>query len=428
LQARREQLEDQLAKTAIIHSEHDEQRQRLLRSEGYLAFLNDLPARVIAAADQLRERGELPAPIKRTFIEDLLANGQCICGSDVSEGTAGRSALEAWRTRTGLAEVEAAWNTLRGAMGTLDERRQSVLDALTAADVALAESAEEERRLREELNEVSVQLKKMPLEEIGTLESRREELMQHLTETSQEFGAIKSKLTQLVAQRSQKESTIEHLQVKGAANERIQRRIAVIKEVKAALEEILQAASEGTRQRLESRIRQLFVPISLKKYEPRLTADFQLEYWQHMGGQEIPAPKSTGENMLLSLSFVAAVAAECRAVAESQNPLFAGVGGEFPVVMDAAFGNLDDDYRRQIANFLPDLTPQVVVLTSKAQSAGVVDEQLSPRIGKQYIITTHTTRRDLQDVTEQISLSGRNYPYQVTGSDWDGAELTEVRQ
>ncbi len=427
LQQRREQLEDQLAKTVALRSEHDEQRQKLLRTEGYLAFLNGLPARVLAAADQLRERGELPAPIKRTFIDDLLAKGQCICGSDVSEGATGRSELERWRARAGLAEVEAAWNTLRGAAGTLDERRQSVLEALTAADVAVAEAADEERRLQEEINEVSVLLKKMPLEEIGALESRREELMQNLTETSQEFGAVKSMLTRLAAERSQKESAIEHLQVKGAANERIQHRIAVVKEVKAALDEILQAASEGTRRRLESRIRQLFIPISLKRYEPRLTPDFQLEYWQRMAGQEIPAPKSTGENMLLSLSFVAAVAAECRAVAESQNPLFAGVGGEFPVVMDAAFGNLDDDYRRQIANFLPDLTSQVVVLTSKAQSAGVVDEQLAPRIGKQYIITTYTTRRDLQDVTEQIALSGRSYPYQVTGSDWDGAEFTEVR-
>jgi DNA sulfur modification protein DndD len=302
-----------------------------------------------------------------------------------------------------------------------------MLEALTASDVAVAEASEEERRLQEEINEVSVQLKKMPLEEIGTLESRREELMQHLTEASQEYGAVKSKLSQWAALRAQKESAIEHLQVKGAANERIQYRIAVVKEVKSAVDEILQVASEGTRHRLESRIRELFTPISLKRYEPRLTADFQLEYWQRLGGQEIPAPKSTGENMLLSLSFVAAVAAECRAVVESQNPLFAGVGGDFPVVMDAAFGNLDDDYRRQIANFLPDMTSQVVVLTSRAQSAGVVEEQLASRIGKQYVITTHTTRRDLQDVTERISLCGREYPYQVIGSDWDGAELVEAQ-
>ena len=113
--------------------------------------------------------------------------------------------------------------------------------------------------------------------------------------------------------------------------------------------------------------------------------------------------------------------------AEGQNPLFAGVGGDFPVVMDAAFGNLDDDYRRQIANVLPDLTSQVVVLTSKAQAAGVVEQQLASRVGKKYSSTTYTTRRDLQDVTEQISVAGRSYPYQVIGSDWDGAEVTEVQ-
>jgi DNA sulfur modification protein DndD len=428
LHNRRTALELSQQKARIARFEQEKRRDGLVGHEGYMAFLSGLAAQVNATADRHRERGDLPAPFKDTFIADLLEKGTCICDTELAAGSSARAALEKWQARVGQADVDAAWSSLRGVMGTFEERRGSVLGQLRAADVSIATAFQEERELEGQINDLSATLKKIGSDEDHEgLESQRENLLDRLTRTSQQLGSVKDQIESMNAERAQKEREIERLNVKGEANDRIQRRIASVKAVETALTEILRVASDGTRKRLEERIRNIFVPISLKRYEPRLTPEFQLEYWQDLkGGDSIPAPKSTGENLLLSLSFVAAIAAECRD-AEDRGALFPGVGGEFPVVMDAAFGNLDDDYRRHIARFLPDMTSQVVVLTSKAQAAGVVEEGLRDRLGKQYVITTHTTKKDLQEVTEKISVAGRDYPYQVVASDWDGAEFTGVK-
>lgn len=428
LQLERERLERERESAHESLGKLEDERSRVLADSGYLAFLPDLPERIIAACDALRERGELPAPLKRTFIEDLLVEGECICGTHVTEGSRERAALEKWRARAGLAEVEAAWNQLRGAVSGLEERRRGTMDRLVETDRLIGEASDKERVLVDQLNEISIEIKKLPQEDISAIEVRRSKMIDKLSETSRRLGSIDEHLDSLTNQKKQKEEQVDKLQVKDEANQRIQRRIAVIRETETALRQILELLSDSIRRRLDTRIRTLFKQASLKNYEPELTAGFQLEYWERADDERLPAPKSTGENMLLSLSFVGAVAQECRDAATNSNPFFGGVGGEYPIVMDAVFGNLDDDYRRQIARFLPEMTSQVVVLSSKAQAEGVAENSLHPRVGKQYVITTHTTKSDLQDVTEKITVNGREYPYQVLGSSFDGAEFTEVAQ
>ncbi|MFI7708648.1 AAA family ATPase [Nonomuraea sp. NPDC049480] len=428
LQLERERLERERESAHESLRKLEDERARVLADSGYLAFLPDLPEKIIAACDALRERGELPAPLKLTFIEDLLIEGECICGTHLTEGSRERAALEMWRARAGLAEVEAAWNQLRGAVSGLEERRRGTMDRLAETDRLIGEGSDKERMLVEQLNEVSIEIKKLPQEDISAIEVRRSKMIDKLSETSRRLGTLDEHLDFLANQKKQKEEQVDKIQVKDENNQRIQRRIAVIRETETALRQILELLSDSIRRRLDTRIRTLFKQASLKNYEPELTSGFQLEYWERVGDERVPAPKSTGENMLLSLSFVGAVAQECRDAATNPNPFFGGVGGEYPIVMDAVFGNLDDDYRRQIARFLPEMTSQVVVLSSKAQAEGVAENSLHPRVGKQYVITTHTTKSDLQDVTEKIAVNGREYPYQVLGSSFDGAEFTEVAQ
>ncbi|WP_055478294.1 AAA family ATPase [Sphaerimonospora mesophila] len=428
LQMERERLELERDASHESLRKLEEERARVLGDSGYLAFLPELPGKVVAACDALRERGELPAPLKRTFIEDLLEKGECICGAHLSEGSSERAALEDWRARAGLAEVEASWNHLHGAVSGLAERRTGSIEHLLEADRMIGEVSDKERALIEQINEVSLEIQKLPREDVSSIELSRTKMVARLEETIKRLGKLDENLEMLDAEKVQKEEQADKLQVKDENNQRIQRRIAVIKETETALRQILDLLSDSIRRRLDMRIRTLFKQASLKNYEPELTTDFQLEYWERVGNEVMPAPKSTGENMLLSLSFVGAVAQECRDAAQNPNPFFGGVNGEYPIVMDAVFGNLDDDYRRQVAKFLPEMTSQVVVLSSKAQADGVAEDSLHSRVGRQYVITTHTTKSDLADATEKITVNGRDYPYQVLGSSFDGAEFTEVAE
>ncbi|MGI5485409.1 AAA family ATPase [Microtetraspora malaysiensis] len=411
----------------VKESLQSEERARAesLAKHGFLSFISGLPAKISDICERLRQRGELPAPLKATFIEDLLAEGTCICGTHLREGSPERERLEAWRSRAGLAEVEAAWNSLKGAIDTVGDQREQFLDGLMRVDEKIAELEEESRQLVADLSQVSNDLKNAPTEDVAETEARREELIRSQNERNRALGDVTARLEALASSRAEKEDLVRRLEIKDEASQRTLRRMDAVQEAEGALSEILALLSDGVRNRLDTRLQQLFGEVALKNQTPELTPGFQLELWANIHGQRVPATKSTGENMLLSLAFVGALAGEAR-IAGAGGAFFEGVGGDFPVVMDAVFGNLDEDYRRAVAKFLPELTPQVIVLTSKAQAGSVVEQELKPRIGKQYVIATHTTKAGLGQATEELILNGQAYPYQVIGSDRDGAKLMEV--
>ncbi len=52
--------------------------------------------------------------------------------------------------------------------------------------------------------------------------------------------------------------------------------------------------------------------------------------------------------------------------------------GTYPIVMDAAFGSLDQDYQEAVSRALAKMAPQLVVLVSKSQGLGKVVTELLP--------------------------------------------------
>lgn len=426
LQQSRYRFEEQQKAVLQAKERAEEERSGLLARRGYLSFLSDMPAAVIDVCERLRRRGELPAPLKRTFIEDLLSEEKCICGAHLSPGSHGRARIEEWRARAGNAEVEGAWNTLKGAVETIGEHREMMLKSLQDLDQTIAEQEAEIRSLAEKISQIASDLKKLPTEDAVRVEEKRQELLDLIGEKNRLVGATRHELERLEKEKQEKERLVRSLETKDEASRRIWRRVDAVQEATTALQEILSILSDGVRNRLDAHIKGLFENISLKNYRPELTSSFELELWDTSSGTPTPALKSTGENMLLSLAFVGALAGEARAAADPNASFIRGVGGDFPVVMDAVFGNLDDDYRKAVAEFLPALASQVIILTSKAQASSVVERELSSRIGKQYVITTHTTKKDVTGVTAEIVLNGRPYPYQVIGSHKNGAEIIEV--
>lgn len=427
LQQNRYRLEDQLQKARTARQAQEEERAKLVGTIGYLAFLPALPDKILATCEELRERGELPAPLKRAFIDDLLERGECICGTPLIEGSSHRASLEQWRAHAGLAEVEAAWNQLRGAVEGFEEPRMQMHDALRGFDERIAELKEEERQVEHGIDEIGNKLRRLPSEEVVKTEENLEAAKLARDEKVAAIGAAEAEVERLENIRDDLKKQIYKLEVKDARSRRITNRIMAVDEASSALTQILEILSQGVRRRLDTRIQKLYHLVSLKNYEPELTPDFRLELWDLSGSERIPAPKSTGENMLLSLAFVGSLIGDARERQEHGRTFIQGIGGDFPVVMDAVFGNLDDDYRKAVADFLPRLASQVVILTSKAQAGEIVEQELRARLGKQYVITTHTTKTDLSSVTETLTLNGNTYPYQVVGSDRTGAELTEVR-
>jgi len=397
---------------------------RLIRENGFLAAGAHLFSSIRDLFVDKRERKELPAPLKIDFIEDLLEDGTCICGASLAEGTSGHQHIAEWRQRAGLAEVEERWISLHSYAGHMEKNRAELsgqIDELLNDRLAAVQARD---FIREQISEVSTQLHSHSIDEIAKLEDARVKVDNRRNDELRRQGRLETDLANLVEAKRRAETRLEKAQSVEAKAALAQRRVAATRDALVLLEKIFDVRTQHTRISLDAEIKRIYNSISYKPRVPELSENFQLDLL-HPDSRE-SAAKSAGENQILSLSFVGALASVARARFEETAKESAGNvrGGIYPIVMDAAFGKLDANYQRDVSVALPQLAEQVVVIVSKAQGEGVL-EHLTERVGRSYVISYATPKQDA--ARETITLANENYPYihpSPDGSEY--AELTEV--
>lgn len=124
---------------------------------------------------------------------------------------------------------------------------------------------------------------------------------------------------------------------------------------------------------------------------PKISEKHKLMLSENTRGVETTFAACTGENQILSLSFIGGIIDRVRTWRE-QKLLIGPKSNTFPIVMDSPFGSLDRIHRRQIAKILPQLANQLVILVTKTRWRDEVETQMQPKIGKQYSLNYYTFR------------------------------------
>ncbi len=430
LQREREELERDLEDSEkAIRSSRTSLGDAIAR-KGWLAFAAGLAQQTRAVFDARRERGEIPSDLKRQFVEDLLDRGRCICGCELMPDTEPYRLVAEWRERAVHADVEAAWTRLPAlADGTLT-RREELYAYLHETLAELGRHRDGRKRIVDKLSAISESLRRGDSDTVKELEEQRERIGVSIAEEQRLSARGEVEIEDL----DERERTLEReLEKARAENERAEiarRRVSVARSSAGIFREILRLRTEEVREQLDRRIKDLYSRISFKAYVPLLDEGFRLDLRNAEGERSASVAKSTGENQILSLSFVGALAEHARdryeeAQRDGSDGLLSFQGGVYPVVMDSPFGSLDLNYQQRVADAVPRLAPQVVVFVSKSQGLGAVQEQMGPRISREYVIDFHTPKEDLE--VETIALRSGTYPYISRSTDGEHADLVEVR-
>ncbi|OMC01076.1 hypothetical protein A5733_03325 [Mycobacterium sp. NS-7484] len=425
IQSERDSVSTELNEARAARDAAIVERSLLVGTKGFQAFTEELGEKTKAMADNLYRKGALPAPLKREFVDQLLDERACICGTPLTEHSAPWDHVKEWRQRAGLQAVETAWQQLSGQIAPLADARGTLRDALSALLDRIAAERERVSRLEARKSELDGKLKDSRLEDVQRLESKRIDLDARIAAKNQRKGSIASELDSVAKEIEQKSRDRSRAEVTDELAQKARSRSELVLAVKKALEEILAFREEDMRQRLDAEVKEVFKGITFKPYVPTLNEGFELTLHQNVNGVELPVPKSTGENQILSLSFVAAVSKLAREIrkggrAEGEAATDAGT---YPIVMDAAFGSLDQDYQESVSRALAKMAPQLVVLVSKSQGLGKVVTELLPYVSHLGVIEAHTTAAG--DVAEDIELDGMSYPY-IRSDESDHSELKVI--
>jgi DNA sulfur modification protein DndD len=425
LQAQREKLNGE--KTAV-----EKRRERiakelalLLSKKAYTVFLEKGISQFEQLTGDLHARGEIPAGMKRHFVQDLLDKKECICKRELGEGTPARRAVEDWKRRSGLADVEETAIRMEAEVGSL---RQKASDFWQQLDRLQTEKENTRRSLADiaaKLADINEKLKGSPKEEIRKLEERLETVQNNIKAALENKGRTEAGIEVKKSQIEKLQRAIKDHQAKEAKQVVAQRRVAAAEDAIARLTETQDLMGVQFRQSLQERILKLFQMISYTPYVPAIDVDYSVRLLESAGGAPLPVAASQGENLILSLSFIGSIIELTREHQKEHGALLGPDASTLPLVMDSPFGSLDPTYGERIAQHLPAMADQVVVMVQKKQWLGEVEQALSPKLGATYVLTYFSPRDDIGP--ETVPIGDKSYDLVLpSANDYEYTEILKV--
>ncbi len=367
-------------------------RMELIAQTGALAFLGDTVTAVSEKLEDCRRRGELPYKIRRTFVDDLLHQAECICGTKLTEGSSHRHAVEAYRDRATGEDLEAAFTETVSNLRAMPRERERLYKQINAWSSKEVELKDRLKQIAEELDEISSNFGASDIEDVKRLEERRNELTRLQAEEQIAIAKANDAIKQLQEELSTIEKDIDKVKSKSDKEDVARRRLEFAEDCKSLVDSLHEALAEETRKRLSDRVNQTFQAILRKDFYAEIDQDYTLRIYKDLPGigKQPVSEKSTGENQVISLSFIASLVSLAKERNQAKGSFFKG--GVFPIIMDSPFGALDREYREKIAEHIPQLADQVVIFASNSQWSEEVDEKCRPYMGNEYSLVYHAPR------------------------------------
>ncbi|WJN61604.1 AAA family ATPase [Pseudomonas sp. SO81] len=358
-----------------------------ITERGFLAFIEVQLAEVKQYLDEMRVRGEMPSKVKATFIDDLINIGKCICGQPLEPGSDCVKTLESYKNTIKDNGVEESFLALFGVMSHLQTERKTLFTNIHELTTKLEELANQRKELLGRIDELGEEIG--GAEDAAAMEMRRATLKEKRQEYNDKCAIGRHQISDWDCALKEKEKEIEKELAKTSQADLSQRRKQLAKEVAVTIGEFHEAMAHQVRLDLSKRVDETFRKIMRKDYWAEIDEDFTLKIFKNIEGhgKQQVWEKSTGENQVTSLCFISSIVNSAKERA-SKSGVFQK-GGIYPIVMDSPFGALDPEYRQKVANLIPALADQVIVMVSKSQWRGEVENELSKRLGKQYTLKYH---------------------------------------
>ncbi|MEH1959584.1 MAG: AAA family ATPase [Nostoc sp.] len=408
LQERWQDLESQKAANQEEYKKTKEALKKVISARGYTVLLSETTAQFRGIITDLKQRGELTSGISREFVNDLLNSQRCICGAELHEGNHSHTHVSSWLNKAGSSAVEETAIRMIAQVDEIDKQAIGFWEEVDREQTRINQLRQSISQIEGDLDNIQERLRKDANEEISSLQKRLDEIESKIDELNREQGANQQQIAQLTTEIEGFNKQIAKQKLNEDKQNLAQRRINATQDAIERLTEVKNRQEQQFRLQLEKRVQEIFMEISVTPYIPKISDKYELTLVENTTGIEAPVAASTGENQILSLSFIASIIDKVREWSEKRKMMMIPDSSTFPIVMDSPFGSLDESSRRHIAKTIPQLANQLIVLVTKTQWRGEVEAEMTERIGREYVLTYYSSKPDCEQ--DYIELGGERYP------------------
>lgn len=334
--------------------------------------------------EEKRKKGELPSDIKATFVNDLIQRGTCICGNEILENSMEYKNLVELKKTAGKRELDDAYIRIITYIEQIEN--EDFFDEYNRRISLEIDKVNEKKRKENRKKEIDKDLKNIAIEEINLKTEARRVIEKRIADVRTDIKSLERNHVEIEKEIKDLNTKINKYEIRNEEAKKIQEFIDRIRDLADLNNDINKTFKDDVRKELDHRIKEVFRDISHKDYrEPVLTKDLTLKVINNFYDEKKGKILSTGESQVASLSFIGALVSYCRD--KKETPIYSNfMGGDFPIVMDSPFGNLDSEHSAHIARGIGSLSNQVIIIVSEKQWANEVEINIHDRLGRMYYL------------------------------------------
>ena len=326
--------------------------------------------------DEKRKRGDIPPGIRETFLTDLLADMQCICGRSIQDGSEEHQIILKRLNESISSTLEAAvLDTASDVKHLARQVKDLRADLKTLMDKRRELNSEIESR-EGRLEEISEQLKDFDEEEVSKLEKNREKQIDKITELEAKINHTEGRIEEKEKEISECDEEIKKAQASEQQARYLQKCVTLATDSAKTAGEIYDRFADDMCKTIEAEAQSIFQKLISKENHFQgihLSADYRLDVIDRYG-MATRSEMSAGERQVLSLAFIAGMAKVARE------------GETVPLVMDTPFGRLSSAHREKITEHLPEIADQLILFVTdeELRDQDQARANLAPNIGAEY--------------------------------------------
>lgn len=320
-----------------------------LARAGPVAYNKDALGYTIEQFHEREASGQEPPDIPEWWLEQILDEGECICGTDLDTEEEKREHLEHFQEKIS----EAASSSLNG--------RRKVQRALDRGDDLVEEAMERKSRvedkkddiedIEEELEEISAELESKNLPDdvdVADLEKQRKRVDSRIKDMREELGQLRGKIEQQEDEVQERKRAWKREVEQEKRHDVILRKISFVEEAREKVENIEEDILEQVRTETEDSLQEFFNDLIWKdeSYDIELTENYEVHVYGPSGEKNLGS-LSAGERQVLALSFMSAL---------SQISGFSA-----PIVIDTPLGRISSKPKKRIAQNVPNYLEDIQV-------------------------------------------------------------------
>jgi DNA sulfur modification protein DndD len=373
--------------------------------------------------DEEQLRGRIPSPYNEEFVKGLLHDATCVCGRELASGSPEWERVTRLLFKAANAEILNRIIQARSRISVLKSTAEGSTRDLKRIEDKEAKLLEEQRDLEPKLEDVGRKIKSIPLEEVAKMEEARETLKGRIGHATQEIGKCNHQIAEYLAEEVREKRELDEKSKKNDQARAVELRAQLAEGAQKRLEAERERYEQEARKTLEGTINGILAEVCRKDYTFSFGDDLGLLL---RNVERRIVPHSSGESRLVGLLFTAALASFSRTRSNDKDAILTP-GTVAPLVLDSPLGELDKLYQVSVANFVPRMADQVVLLVSSSQGDERVLEALEPYVGAEYVLVSHTRGPRGDRAVETRVIGGREYATSVYDADCNTTRIERVR-